>query len=209
MKHIDGAFAMSRYHANQMPDYALPRTIVSANGIDASMFTEGDNHHLTFIYASHPFYGLKTLLRQWPEIHRRVPGAKLMVFYGWTPGMIRYLERVGKEGQEFKQEIDTRLQAEGIENRGMVGQRELTAALAASGFYLYPCEIAEISSISLMRAQAMGAIPITSRYLDSALNETAGKYDLGPPARAGLIGKDPEWTQAWVDSIVHAANNPE
>lgn len=27
--------------------------------------------------------------------------------------------------------------------------------------------------------QAMGAIPITSRYLDSALNETAGLWDLG------------------------------
>jgi glycosyltransferase involved in cell wall biosynthesis len=87
----------------------------------------------------------------------------------------------------------------------MVGQKELTQALSRSGFYLYPCEIAEISSISLMRAQAMGSIPVTSRYKDSALNETAGLWDLGPPAREGLIGKDPEWLAQWIDYVVFAA----
>jgi hypothetical protein len=31
-----------------------------------------------------------------------------------------------------------------------------------------------------MKAQAMGAIPVTSRFSDSALPETCGRFDLGP-----------------------------
>mmetsp|Transcript_28630 Transcript_28630/g.64874 ORF Transcript_28630/g.64874 Transcript_28630/m.64874 type:complete len:796 (-) Transcript_28630:52-2439(-) len=209
MKTIDGAFAMSRYHADQMPDYAQDKTIVSANGIDASFFMDGPNHGKRFIYASHPFYGLKTLLRAWPEIHARVPNSSLEIYYGWTPGMLRYIERVGPEGHAFKKNIDEMLEYPGVLSKGMVGQRELTRALSECGFYLYPCEIAEISSISLMRAQAMGAIPITSRFLDSALNETAGIFDLGPPAQPGLIGKNPEWLQQWIDAVVEASNHAE
>eukprot|EP00960_Hanusia_phi_P052242 761350-Hanusia_phi.AAC.1 len=55
----------------------------------------------------------------------------------------------------------------------------------------------------------MGAIPITSRFLDSALNETAGIFDLGPPAQPGLIGKNPEWLQQWIDAVVEASNHAE
>ena len=205
METLDGAFAMTRYHANQMPPYAQDKTIVSANGIDPAMFADGPNEPLAFIYASHPFYGLDTLLKAWPRILERLPNAVLEVYYGWTPGMLRYIEQVGAPAQAFKARVDLALQGPGVISKGMVGQKELTQALSRSGFYLYPCEIAEISSISLMRAQAMGSIPVTSRYKDSALNETAGLWDLGPPAREGLIGKDPEWLAQWIDYVVFAA----
>jgi hypothetical protein len=63
METIDGAFAMSHYHAAQMPDFAHPKTVVSANGIDPALFVDGINDPKRFIYASHPFYGLETLLK--------------------------------------------------------------------------------------------------------------------------------------------------
>ena len=91
---------------------------------------------------------------------------------------------------------------------GMVGAKDLARAVAAAGFYVYPCTIAEISSISLMRAQAMGAIPITSRHINSALPETAGVYDLGPPARPGLISDDDDWQNEFVHAVVRAVNSP-
>jgi len=156
------------------------------------------------IYASHPFYGLRTLLRAWPAVRDKLPEATLEVYYGWTPGMLRHIERVGAAAESFKKEVDELLHAQGVISKGMVGQRELTQALAGCGFYIYPCEIGEISSISLMRAQAMGSIPITSRHVDSALSETAGTFDLGPKPRPGLIGTDPEWVSEWVGNIVAA-----
>jgi glycosyltransferase involved in cell wall biosynthesis len=91
---------------------------------------------------------------------------------------------------------------------GMVGARDLARAVAAAGFYVYPCTIAEISSISLMRAQAMGAIPITSRHINSALPETSGIYDLGPPARPGLISDDEEWQNDFVNAVIRAVKAP-
>lgn len=72
-----------------MPDYAMNKTIVSGNGIDPLFFADGSNDRFTLIYASHPLYGLKTLLKAWPEIHAQIPEARLEVYYGWTPGMIR------------------------------------------------------------------------------------------------------------------------
>jgi hypothetical protein len=36
--------------------------VVSANGIDPALFVDGPNGPDRFIYASHPFYGLATLL---------------------------------------------------------------------------------------------------------------------------------------------------
>ena len=36
--------------------------MVSANGIDPAFFVDGPNEPARFIYASHPFYGLATLL---------------------------------------------------------------------------------------------------------------------------------------------------
>jgi hypothetical protein len=90
----------------------------------------------------------------------------------------------------------------------MVGAKDLARAVAAAGFYVYPCTIAEISSISLMRAQAMGAIPITSRHINSALPETAGIFDLGPPARNGLISDDDEWQAEFIEAVVRAVRAP-
>ena len=68
----------------------------------------------------------------------------------------------------------------------------------------YECTQSSIASIALRTAVAQqlkiaatcpanhshailpGAIPITSRHPDSALNETCGLYDLGPPARRSV-----------------------
>ncbi len=129
-------------------------------------------------------------------------------YYGFTPGIDRYLSNI-PEGAAFKKKIlDALDRGPRIVYHGMVGARELARAVAAAGFYVYPCTIAEISSISLMRAQAMGAIPITSRHINSALPETAGLFDLGPPARPGLISDDEAWQHQFVEAVVKAVNSP-
>lgn len=82
----------------------------------------------------------------------------------------------------------------------------------------------------LLREQALGAIPITSRYPDSALPELTDPFDLGPqppprrlvrPASAtggdesldteagaefATIASDPEWLLQWRDAVVEAAS---
>ena len=62
----------------------------------------------------------------------------------------------------------------------MVSETELAQAYAAAGWYAYPSDKPETSGIALMKAQACGAVPITSGQLASALPETVGSWDLEP-----------------------------
>jgi hypothetical protein len=48
-------------------------------------------------------------MQVWPKIHARVPGSTLEVYYGWTKGMLQFLERNGDRGKRFKNSIDTML----------------------------------------------------------------------------------------------------
>lgn len=50
----------------------------------------------------------------------------------------------------------------------------MAEAYAENGFYVYPTETPETAPINLMKAQANGCIPITSRYPASAIPETTG-----------------------------------
>ena len=69
---------------------------------------------------------------------------------------------------------------DGVIRHGMVDQHTLSEAFARASFWLYPTSTPETSCITAMRAQALGAIPITSRYVNSALPETCGGFDMGP-----------------------------
>jgi hypothetical protein len=229
---IDSVFPMSQFHANQLPQHAQDKVVVSANGLAPHLYEDGPNDTWNLIYASHPFYGLDTLLRMWPAIAAALPNVTLNVcvvqsdrlsadsifthltsilnrrYYGFTPGIDRYLSNV-PDGAAFKKKImDALARGPRIVYHGMVGTRDLARAVAAAGFYVYPCTIAEISSISLMRAQALGAIPITSRHINSALPETAGIFDLGPPARPGLISDNDEWQNEFINAVTRAVNAP-
>ena len=87
---------------------------------------------------------------------------------------------------------------------------ESRAAYAQSGFYAFPSDKPETSGVNLIKAQAMGAIPVTSRQPNSSFPEVCGRYDLGPPVPEGAVNiqSDPAWFQQWVDAMVHAASTP-
>lgn len=90
---------------------------------------------------------------------------------------------------------------------GMVDHEILAQGFASSGFILYPTTFPETGCITLMKAQAMGAIPITSRHRKSTLQELTGPYDLGPRELAGdTYAEDPEWPLLWLEAVVQASN---
>ena len=94
---------------------------------------------------------------------------------------------------------------------GLVNHSALSRWLARSSWLLYPTQFPETSCISLMKAQAMGAIPLTSRYPRSALKETCGTFDLGPvwpsehwPPAASSSSSSASWVTRWADAVVDA-----
>ena len=92
----------------------------------------------------------------------------------------------------------------------MVNASTVAGAYASSGFYVFPTDKPETSGVNLMKAQAMGAIPITSRHPNSSLPEVCAGFDLGPlvPRGAVAIQSDPSWLAKWSAALLDAALTP-
>ena len=82
----------------------------------------------------------------------------------------------------------------------------MAKAYSEHGFYLYPTSFPETGCVALMKALALGAIPITSKHINSTLPELTLHWDMGPePRRNGLtISEDHEWWKEWVNSVIVA-----
>jgi tetratricopeptide (TPR) repeat protein len=71
----------------------------------------------------------------------------------------------------------------------------------AGGVVIHNC-------ITGMKAQALGCIPVTSRYGRSGVPETV-KYDLGPEPRDSIIYGDAAWRSEWTDAVIAAARRQD
>jgi predicted O-linked N-acetylglucosamine transferase (SPINDLY family) len=69
----------------------------------------------------------------------------------------------------------------GVYYRGAVSHEAMSLAWQQTSFFLYPTHFPETGCISMLRAMAGGALPITSRYTFSVLRNLGGdRFDLGP-----------------------------
>ena len=196
---------LSAFHGSQLPKHAAPYEFRTANGLDPQAIVDGPNARDRFIYASSASAGLLLLLQMWPRVREELPTASLHVYYGFWPYAM-WAEQ--KPLIELRAQIDPLLKAPGVVYHGMVSETELAQAYAQAGWYAYPSDKPETSGIALMKAQACGAVPITSGQLASALPETVGSWDLGPKARHGKIGIEPEWQRDYVQALLEAVRRP-
>lgn len=204
---LHGVFCLSESHASDMPEVMRPKVVLTTNGLNKGFFREGRNDPKEFIYASSPDRGLLPLLRMWPSIQQGIPGSRLHIYYGFTKHYLAAMA-ASHELRQIKVGIDALRGQHGVVWHGMVGQEELAQAFADCGFLLYPTSWHETSCLTLMKAQAMGCIPITSRYQESALPETA-QFDLGPAARPGRIEADAAWQAEYVSAALAAAQRTD
>ncbi|TMW60248.1 hypothetical protein Poli38472_000290 [Pythium oligandrum] len=207
---VDGIFCLSQFHASQFPPNLQHKVLVTSNALDPAYFVDGKNKPNHFVYGSSPSRGLEKLLRAWPRIRTSVSNATLTVYYGFTPAFLSWGRRNIAHFDSWKLEIDHLLTQEGVQYVGLVDHLTLARGYAAAGFYLYPTTFSETSCVSLMKAMANGAIPITSRFPMSALSETCGDFDLGPrPLAYPAIELDPTWEDLWIRSIVEAVEQEQ
>ncbi|KAG7387615.1 hypothetical protein PHYPSEUDO_013865 [Phytophthora pseudosyringae] len=211
LNNADGIFCLSEFHASAFPENLQSKVTVSTNAVDPSFFVNGPNHADRFVYGSAPTRGLYPLLKAWPRIRESIPTAELSVFYGFRPAFIKGGSSQMVNFTEWMSEMDRLLtETPGVRYVGLVNHEQLAKEYSYAGFYLYPTTFSETSCISLMKAMANGAIPITSRFPVSALPETVDDFDLGPRAlQHHSINKDPEWLELWIQSIVDAVRNEQ
>eukprot|EP00639_Heterosigma_akashiwo_P010200 CAMPEP_0206373560 /NCGR_PEP_ID=MMETSP0294-20121207/7786_1 /ASSEMBLY_ACC=CAM_ASM_000327 /TAXON_ID=39354 /ORGANISM="Heterosigma akashiwo, Strain CCMP2393" /LENGTH=325 /DNA_ID=CAMNT_0053821171 /DNA_START=59 /DNA_END=1036 /DNA_ORIENTATION=+ len=208
---LSGIFALSDYHVRTFPQHAQPKGVVTPNGIDPEFLEDGPNSPNVFVYGSAPDRGLEMLLLCWPQIREGLaiaaPGtkAKLEVYYGFSKSFLVHAANTIPDHKAWISRMETLLKQEGIVYRGMVDHSTLASAYASAGFILYPTIFPETGCVTLMKAQAMGAVPITSRFEGSTLPELTQHWDLGPRPLVGHYANDPEWQSLWVDRVIAAA----
>jgi glycosyltransferase involved in cell wall biosynthesis len=141
---------------------------LTRNGIpDLGITTWKGNPH-RMCYVSSPDRGLMYLLKHWKEVKEAVPDAELHIYYGFE--IYDYIHRNNPAKIAFKKKIMALMDQEGITYHGRVGHKELAEEINKCGIWAYPTDFTEISCISAMKAQAVGAVPVVTNF--AALQET-------------------------------------
>lgn len=198
LSRLDKVIVLSKYHRSLFPMIPDNKIMLSGNGIDPEEFgpptisgamsqwacgCEQKDGHKTKYCKKHPdtrdphkiFYGsshvrgLAYLYEIWPEVKKAVPDATLDVYYGresydavhkGSPERMKWMDDMINKGKQL----------EGVEDHGKVSQEQINKAIFQSGVWAYPCPFPEIYCITAIKAQAGGAIPVSSNF--AALDET-------------------------------------
>ena len=120
------------------------------------------------IYGSSYDRGLEHLLKMWPDIRKEVPDAELRIFYGWNLFDLGYSDN--PERMAWKEKMNGLMNQEGITHLGRISHDLVALENKEAGIWAYCTHFGEISCITGMRAQALGAIPVVVDY--GAVHET-------------------------------------
>ena len=104
----------------------------------------------------------------WPDILKEVPDAKLRIFYGWD--LFDKVMANNPERMAWKEKMQELMTQPGITHLGRISHGACAVEFESAGIWAYPTHFGEISCITAMRAQALGAIPVVINY--AALEET-------------------------------------
>lgn len=155
----------------------VSRNAINANALEFADKNAKERDPYQLIYASSYDRGLENLLAMWPKIIKEVPEAKLIIAYGTKTmdAMIEMRMQTNPQSAMPLRQLKSRI-FEGIARNknvmelGRLSQNDLYTKFKESGLWVYPTEFYEISCITAMTAQALGAIPVCTPY--AALNET-------------------------------------
>ncbi|MGA1982269.1 MAG: tetratricopeptide repeat protein [Acidobacteriaceae bacterium] len=216
LKRIDKIFVKSRFHRSLYPAVADEKFVIIPNGIDAKLFEGGgERDPRLLINTSSGDRSMEAFLDCFAEIKQQVPDAKAQWAYGW--GVWDFSNQASAEKMEWKQQIQARMQALGVEDRGRLSHGEVAELYREGNVFAYPSEMAEIDCISLSKAMAAGAIPITTDF--GALGEKRGhggvfihskktKDDWIEPGQFHFEMTDPEQKERFVEEAVRLLKNP-
>lgn len=172
---IDKIIVLSTYHRFTAPAVPSDKFYFTTNGIDVDLIKEveaevGEIERVKgyCVNASSADRGLEELVGMWGDVIKEAPHATLSWFYGWNSwNVFANNEAAGK----LKKSLIKQMKKKGINEGGRVGKKELYKEYLKAQFQTYPYKPpAETSCISVMEAQALGAIPITTGL--DALEET-------------------------------------
>lgn len=153
------------------------------------------------LYTAAQDRGLELVLKLFPKIKKEVPEATLDICYGWETWLSVYQEDLPK--MEWRKKILEMQEQDGVKDFARITHEEVAKKYLKSSIYFYPTEFTEISCISLMKAQAGGAIPVTTNI--AALSETV---QFGKKIKCNDIYSNEAAQNEIVDYVVDLLKNP-
>lgn len=213
MDGIDKVFVKTQAHRELFPNVADEKFVIIPNGLDPKDFEqEIKRDPFLILNTSSPDRHLEATLDVFEELIRRQPEKpwKLAWYYGWD--VFDEVHEKNKEVMAWKKAQIKRfesLKKQGKAEGGyMIGHKDIAKKYLEAGIFLYPTKFYEIHCISASKAQAGGAIPVTSDY--AALNETVQhgvKVHEDVEQLADTIGElQGQNIDEYVDSIILLAN---
>ena len=172
LKNITKIFVKSKFHRSLYPDIPDDKFVIIPNGIDEKVFEQKLERNLNLlINTSSPDRGLSVLVDLFKEVKKQVPKAQLKWAYGWNVFDAVHIENT--KVMEWKDNIIKKMKEAGVENLGRISHNEVAKLYLTANIFAYPSEFAEIDCISLSKAIAGGAIPVTTDF--SAIGERVGQ----------------------------------
>jgi glycosyltransferase involved in cell wall biosynthesis len=106
----------------------------------------------------------------------------------------------------FYTRVTDLLKQPGVAYYGAVSHEVLATAYASAGFLLYPTQYPETGCITVQKAMASGAIPITSKYVTSVLPSLTVPHDMGPSVPLRPDMEYMTWLEThWIPAVIKAA----
>lgn len=212
---INGIFVKSQFHRELLPDISDDKFIIVPNGIDVDEFSgEHEKDPYLLVNTSSPDRSLSALIELFPEVKKEVPEATCVWAYGWNVYDEAY--KNNKDRMEWKNKIVQGMQSAGIINLGRLGHTEVANLYKKARVFAYPSEFAEIDCISLSKAMAAGAIPVTTNF--AAMGEKSGRGGFFIPSkktkdtwyqsnRSDFSLQDKKEKKEWVKKTIQALKN--
>jgi glycosyltransferase involved in cell wall biosynthesis len=162
-KWVDVATALSKAHERQLRRFTdFDRWAILPNGVDPSIYREGDRHNRKMVWASSPERGLFWLLELFPKLQKVVPDVTLDVLYMYQAAAASGQGEVANRYRYMNMAIE-KLRGRGVRFHGSVSRGRVAEAFSTSRVLAYPCSPdnwSEGFSCTTLESAVAGCLPV-------------------------------------------------
>jgi len=192
LKRVTRIFVKSKYQRDLFPKVPDEKFTILPNGIDPSIFQEPVERDLKLVVnTSAPNRGIAALTDMATRIKAEVPDARIVWAYGW--GTFTNGFQGNEKVLKWAEDLRARMKENGIEDVGRLSHSEVAKLYLKANVWAYPSGFGEIDCISLSKAMAAGAVPVTTDF--AALGEKSG--------HGGFFLNAPSAPKHWKDPMNH------
>lgn len=203
LRNTDKIMVLSKYHRSLYPEIPEEKFMYTGNGINPDFFNEDIKKNPKYcINTSAPDRGLEVLLKMWPSILKEVPDAELHWFYGWD--VFDGLHKDNPEKQVYKARIKELLNQPGVFEEKRADHITIAKKYKEAQLWLYPTEFTEIYCITADKAQAGGALPVTT--VVAALDE---RVKFGTKMDVNNLYSNENAQKEYIQKVINYLKNPE